>query len=223
MAVWESATRHSARSRYSHPWLAEAIFAFDKWLQRRHGVIEYSAHPQCVFRMEVSGARRQLQLRDGTLLRPGQRVVHLHFWNERIPPVPDVGTTIRWARQMQHGMAVSLRELAKYLASWPELRDIAMIWTDVPCGTRSQAHQLAHIMAYYGFETILDEAPLRLGERLHRFGDNILISLMVLAQNSVTLRADTLRRVRVPIYLSRRGLEERFGDAKDAVEVRGAV
>jgi len=69
----------------------------------------------------------------------------------------------------------------------------------------------------------LDEEPERLGERLHRFGDNILISLMVLAQNSVALRADTLRRVRVPIYLSRRGLAARFGDTKYAVEVRGVV
>lgn len=222
MAAWESAT-HSAQSRYSHPWLAEAIFALDKWLQRRQGVIEYSAHPRCLFRMDVRRARRPLRLRDGTLLRPGQRVVHLHFWNEHIPPVPEIGTTIRWARQMQHGIALSLRELARYLAARPELRDIGAIWADAPCGTRSQAHQLAHIMAHYGFETISDEAPMRLAERLHRFGDNILISLMVLAQNSVTLRADTLRRVRVPIYLSRRGLAERFGDTKDAVEVREAV
>lgn len=223
MAVWESASRHSVPARYSHPWLAEAIFAFDKWLQHRQGVIEYSAHPRCLFRMDVGRARRQLRLRDGTLLCHGQRVVHLHLWNERIPPVPEIGTTIRWARQMQRGMAVSLRELARYLASRPELRDVAVICAEAPCGTQSQAHQLAHIMAHYGFEAILDEAPVRLGERLYRFGDNILISLMVLAQNSVTLRADTLRRVRVPIYLSRRGLVERFGKTKDAVEARGAV
>lgn len=222
MAAWESATR-SVQSPYSHPWLAEAIFAFDKWLQRREGVIEYSAHPQCVFRMGVGRARRRLLLRDGTLLHRGQRIVHLHLWNEHIPPVPATGTTIRWARQMQRGMAIALHELAKYLASRPELADIAAICADVPCGTRSQAHQLSDIMAHYGFETILEDEPMRLRERLHRFGDNILISLMVLAQNSVALRADTLRRVRVPIYLSRRSLAARFGDAAQAPEIREAV
>jgi YkoP-like protein len=222
MAVWESA-RRNVQSPYSHPWLAEAIFALDKWLQRRQGVVEYSAHPQCLFRMQVGRSHRHLLLRDGTHLRRGQRIVHLHFWNEHIPPVPQCGTTIRWARQMQHGIAVSLRELAAYLAARPDLDDIAVICGDVPCGTRSQAHQLAHIMAHFGFETILEGEPARLRERLHRFGDNILISLMVLAQNSVTLRSDTLRRVRVPIYLSRRGLAERFGTAKDAVEAREAV
>jgi len=222
MAAWESATR-TGQSPYSHPWLAEAVFALDKWLQRRQGVIEYSAHPQCVFRMQVGRACRQLLLRDGTHLHRGQRIVHLHFWNEHIPSVPATGTTIRWARQMQHGMAVALRELAKYLASRPELADVAAICADVPCGTQSQAHQLSAIMGYYGFETIPEEGPVPLHERLHRFGDNILISLMVLAQNSVALRADTLRRVRVPIYLSRRGLAERFGGAERAGGVREAV
>jgi hypothetical protein len=222
MAVWASA-RRGVQPQYSHPWLAEAVFALDKWLQHRQGVIEYSAHPQCVFRMQIGRSHRQLLLRDGTVLRRGQCIVHLHLWNEHIPPVPATGTTIRWARQMQHGMAVALRELAKYLAARPELADVAAICADVPCGTQSQAHQLSQIMGHYGFETIPEDEPAPLHERLHRFGDNILISLMVLAQNSVTLRADTLRRVRVPIYLSRRGLAERFGDTKDAVEVREAV
>ena len=222
MAAWHSATR-SVQSPYSHPWLAEAVFAVDKWLQRRQGVIEYTTHPQCVFRMQVGRSGRRLLLRDGTPLRRGQRIVHLHLWNERIPPVPESGATIRWARQMQHGMAPSLRELAGYLAARPELADIAAICADVPCGTQSQAHQLSIIMAHYGFETIPEDEPAPLLERLHRFGDNILISLMVLARNSVALRADTLRRVRVPIYLSRRGLAERFGSAEQAAEVRGAV
>jgi len=222
MAVWESA-RRSVQSQYSHPWLAEAVFALDKWLQRRQGVFEYSTHPRCLFRMQVGRSHRHLLLRDGTHLRGGQRVVHLHLWNERIPPVPETGATIRWARQMQHGMAISLHELAGYLTARPELADVAAICADVPCGTESQAHQLSTIMAHYGFETIPEDAPAPLLERLHRFGDNILISLMVLARNSVALRADTLRRVRVPIYLSRRGLAERFGSAGDADEAREAV
>jgi hypothetical protein len=222
MAAWESAKR-SVPSPYSHPWLAEAVFAFDKWLRRCQGVVEYSTHPQCLFRLEVGQASGQLLLSDGTRVRHGQRIARLHFWNEQIPPVPEGGTTIRWARQIQHGIAISLRELVKYLASRPDLTDVSVICADVPCGTQSQAHQLTHIMARYGFETIFQEEPVPLGERLHRFGENILISLMVLAQNSVALRADTLRRVRVPIYLSRRGLAERFGSTRQAAASSEAV
>ena len=35
-------------------------------------------------------------------------------------------------------------------------------------------------MAYYGFETIPEPHPLPLRERLHRLGENILISFIVL-------------------------------------------
>jgi hypothetical protein len=222
MAAWESAKR-SIPSPHSHPWLAEAIFAFDKWLRRCQGVVEYSTHPQCLFRLEIGRSRRQLLLSDGTPLRRGQRVARLHFWNDHIPPVPETGTTIRWARQMRHGIAISLRELVGYFASRPDLADVSVICADVPCGTQSQASQIAHVMARFGFETIFQEQPAPLGERLHRFGENILISLTVLAQNSVTLRADTLRRVRVPIYLSRRGLVERFGSARQAAAASEVV
>ena len=56
---------------------------------------------------------------------------------------------------------------------------------------------------------------------MHRLGENILISLMVFAQNARALRLDTLMRVRVPIYLSRRTLEQKFGDVNEAAA--GAV
>jgi hypothetical protein len=222
MAAWESASR-SMQSPYSHPWLAEAIFAFDKWLRRRQGVVPYSAHPQCLFRLQIDRSRRQLLLRDGTILGRGQRIARLHFWNEHIPPIPESGATFRWARQMQHGIAISLRELVKYLASQPDLGDIAVICADVPCGTQLQASQVAHIMAHFGFETIFEKEAAPLAERLHRFGENILISLVVLAQNSVALRADTLQRVRVPIYLSRQSLAKRFGPAGRAAAASEVV
>ena len=66
-------------------------------------------------------------------------------------------------------------------------------------------------MARYGFEAIAEPRRLSIGERLHRFGENILISLIILAHNPGALRSDTLKRVRLPIYLSRRILEREFG------------
>ena len=66
-------------------------------------------------------------------------------------------------------------------------------------------------MAYFGFEAFPDHVRLSISERIHRFGENILISLIVFAQNAAALRIDTLSRVRVPIYVSRRTLEEKFG------------
>jgi hypothetical protein len=57
----------------------------------------------------------------------------------------------------------------------------------------------------------MEPTRLPIGKQLHRLGENVLISLTVLAQNARALRFDTLRRARVPIYLSRRVLERKFG------------
>ncbi len=209
MAVWDSAKR--VRSPHSHPWLAWAIFALDTRLRRRLTVIEYSAHPSCIFRLGIARSRRGLTLRDGTRLQAGDRVAQLHLWNAHIPPVPRNGATIRWARSVRRDIATSLRELAHYLASRPDLRDINIICADVPSGTPAQSPQVARIMGYFGFEAFTAHEPLSVGERVHRFGENILISLTVFAQNAAALRLDTLSRVRVPIYLSRRTLDEKFG------------
>jgi hypothetical protein len=211
MAVWDSAERKSP-SPYSRRWLAEVLSAFDARQRRRQAVFEYSRNPACIFRLDIGPARRSFALSDGTRVDVGQRMARLHFWNEQIPKMPEDGATIGWARRMQRAIAISLFELARYLAERPDLADVAIICGDVPSATRSQSGQLARIMAYYGFETIIEPKRLPLGERLHRFGENILISLIVLAHNAGALRADTLSRVRVPIYLSRRILERDFAD-----------
>lgn len=212
MTSWDSAER-AGRSPHSHPWLAEFLFAFDARLRRHLAVFEYSADSSCIFRLEIGDAPRRIVLRDGTGVQPGGRIARLHFWNEHIPPVPKSGATIAWARRMQQAIAHALRELARYLASRPDLADVGVICADVPSGTRTQSEQLARIMAYYGFEAITPPEPLPLNERLRRFGENILISLVVFAQNAATLRLDTLQRARLPIFLSRWELERRFGEA----------
>lgn len=214
--------RHSPVSCYSHPWLAETLFAFDTRLRHHYGVIEYSVDPACIFRLEIALAHRRLTLTDGTDLGPGERIVRLHFWNAHIPPVPHGGTTIRWARQMQRSISLSLHELARYLSARPDLSDICVICGDVPSATRSQCQQIEYIMAYYGFETMMETVQLGLSERLHRLGENILISLTVFAQNPAALRLDTLQRVRVPIYLSRRTLERKFGSVNTIARAEGA-
>jgi hypothetical protein len=209
MTVCDSAQRKS-RAPYGRRWLVEALSAFDDRQRRRQAVFEYTSNPACIFRIDVTRASRAVTLRDGTFVRPGDRVVRLHFWNEQIPTLPEDGATIAWARRMQKAIGGSLEELARYLAAQPDLADIAAICGHVPSGTKSQSGQIARIMAYYGFETILETEPLPFAERLHRFGENILISLFVLAHNAGALRSDTLARVRVPIFLSRRALDHEF-------------
>jgi len=211
MAVWDSAATRTTRSSYGHSWLAEGVVALDQRLRRRQAVFEYTSHPACVFRLDIARARRSLVMRDGTRLQDGARIARLHFWNEQIPAVPETGPTIAWARQMRRAMAFSLHELARFLASRPDLRDITVISGLAPSCTEAQREQLARIMARFGFEALTTPERLPIREQLRRFGENILITLLIFAYNAGALRTDTLARVRLPIYLSRRVLEREFG------------
>ena len=159
-----------AQPPHSHPWLAEAIFALDARLRRHQAVLEYTQHPSCIFRLQIDRSRRPLALCDGTHLRPGQGIARLHFWNEHVPPIPKSGAMIGWAHQFQQGIAISLRELVHYLSSRPDLRDVAVICANAP------SSKLARIMARYGFEAIAEDERLPIGGRIHRFGEDILIS-----------------------------------------------
>jgi hypothetical protein len=210
MAVWDSAEPR-ARSPDSHPWLAEAVDALDEHLRHSQAVFEYTDNPTCVFRLDITRAGHSIGLRDGICVRPGQRIARLHLWSEQIPRVPENGPTIAWARHMQRAMLTSLRELARFLAARPDLHDIAVIAGDAPSGTADQRQQLARIMARFGFEAVIAPEHLPIRDRLRRFGENILISLVVFVHNAKALRPDTLMRVRLPIYLSRQTLEREFG------------
>jgi hypothetical protein len=46
---------------------------------------------------------------------------------------------------------------------------------------------------------------------MHWFGENILISMIVLTHNATALRADTLWRDRTLVFLSRQTLRTRYG------------
>lgn len=210
MAVWDAA-EPGARSPDSHPWMAEAVDALDEHLRRSQAVFEYTDNPTCVFRLDITRASHSVDLRDGTSVRAGQRIARLHLWSEQIPRVPENGPTIAWARHMQRAMLTSLRELARFLADRPDLHDIAVIAGDAPSGTADQRQQLARIMARFGFEAVIAPEHLPVRERLRRFGENILISLIVFVHNAKALRPDTLMRVRLPIYLSRQTLVREFG------------
>jgi hypothetical protein len=196
---------------YSHPRLAELIFALDKLLRQRYGVLEYSSHPSCIFRIEICPSRRNLTLRDGTRVSAGDRIARLHYWNEQVPAKRLYTSQMVWAREFHRRIAISLTELARYLRAQSDLSDVNVVCGEVASAMSEQSRQIAHIMRHYGFEAILVPEPLPVRERLIRLGENILISLMVLAQNADALRVDSLRRTRVPIYISRQTLDEKFG------------
>jgi hypothetical protein len=66
--------------------------------------------------------------------------------------------------------------------------------------------------AHFGFEPIgAHKAATPPGERVHRFGENVLALLVMLATNPSSARANVLWRDRALTCMSRKLLLERFG------------
>jgi hypothetical protein len=189
-------------------WLQSAVFALDRRIRRRMGVYEYTLHPQCLFRLQVVRVDHPLVLADGTSVAPGNRVLVLHLWNEQVPVIGRTGPTLAWARKTDRAINISLRELAGYLAAQPQLRDIAVICGNMPVIGSRQAARLARILARYGFAAAVDDTDPR--GLIHRFGDGVLVLMLVWAANPRAVRSAVLRCCNMRIFVSRAALEQRY-------------
>jgi hypothetical protein len=197
------------------PWLEAMVAALDDRLRLRHGVIEYTSSPECLFRIQLVASNESYVLSDGTCIRPGDRVANLHVWNEQFPCFAGKGPTLAWARRVNHAFELSLRELARFLDGRRDFDDVVAICANMSLEPAERSAQLVRFVARYGFERIAAASSRSFRKQVHWFGENILISMMVLARNAAALRADTLRRDRTLVFLSRRELRRRYGFARD--------
>ncbi|HEX5507671.1 MAG TPA: hypothetical protein VFX37_04130 [Pseudolabrys sp.] len=196
---------------FGHTWIRALVTAVDDRLRLHYGVKEFSRSPDCIFRIQVVTAKTDITLTDGTRVRANDRIIDLHWWNEQIPLMPRSGPTLAWARQMHRALDTSLRELATLLKQRRDLDDVAVIRANIKIGGAGQRDQLARISARYGFERIPQRPmPRSLGKFLHRFGENILMSMMVLARNAAAFRFGGVWRDCTVAYLSRRSLLQRY-------------
>jgi hypothetical protein len=197
------------------PWLEAMVTALDDRLRLRHGVIEYTHRPDCLFRIQFVASNDDYVLSDGTCVRAGARVANLHVWNEQFPCFSGKGPTLGWARRVNQAFDISLRELSYFLEARRDLDDVIAISANMTLEPAERSDQLVRFVARFGFERIAATNSRSFRQQMHWFGENILISMMVLARNAAALRADTLRRDRTLVFLSRRELRRRYGFARE--------
>ena len=197
MAV-ELSEKRGLRAIHPEQW----VFSLDRWLRRWHGIYEFTAHRDCLFRAERCLAEESLLLSDGTRVRRGDPLLKVHLWNEHMPVMRQDGPTVAWARRASRAINTSLRELARHVAQSSDLDAIVAVCADMRLATARQSAQLARIVARYGFEAAKDSRVGRPGF-LRRIGENILMMLLVLATNPMAFRAAVLRRDHTRVAISR--------------------
>jgi hypothetical protein len=205
--------KHGGDAR-QFPWLEAVVTALDDRLRLRHGVIEYTGNPRCLFRIQFTTSNDSYVLSDGTCIRRGDRIANIHVWNEQFPCFSENGPTLAWARRVNQAFEISLRELARFLDDRPDLDDVVALCANMSLEPSERSDQLSHFVARFGFERIAAAGSWSLRQQIHWFGENILISMMVLARNAAALRVDTLWRDRTLVFLSRRELRRRYGFAR---------
>jgi hypothetical protein len=203
-----------------HSWLDKLIFGLDRLLRRRQSIVEYTRDPACILRIKVGRLDGDFVLSDGTAGHAGERFIDLHLWNEQIPAMPKEGASIAWARQMSFCFQHSLRQLARYLASRRDLDDISLLRCTMGFAGRERNDQMVRLIRRYGFEFVPPATTVTLGEHARQLGENIFISLIVLARNQVALRRDTLRRGRTRVFMSRKALEQRYGGGAGRIDLQ---
>lgn len=195
------------------PWgwrpLARLVFAIDERLRLQNGVFDYVRHSDCIFRAKIDAVTEAICLPDGVGLRPGDRILELHFRNEHFPKMDAKGATIGWAIRTTKLLDLSLRELAEFLDRRPEFDDIAVVRAIMPVRGASQAGQFERIAVRLGFNLAPTPPPQGL-ERLRNLGQNAFALLLVLAGNPNAARPGILWRRGVSAFLSRQAMNQRY-------------
>jgi hypothetical protein len=202
--------------------MSGSIFAWmlrrlDILLRRRQGIFEFTDDPHCVFRLSVGRAGRALTLSDGAVIRPADRVVQVHYWNEHMPVIPAGGHDATWASLFHRRVVYSLGLTAALLARDPRFADIAAIFAVPAYAAGSGAANTARISRRLGYD-VLDEPQFN---PVHRLFDSLLIWNLMRIYNPMSVRGRGVAHRRVYIWMARRTLLARYfapeGDATPTV------
>ena len=193
--------------------LKSLTIALDCLLRRIKGIREYSDDPQCIYRLSLGAARRNMLLPDGSCIRRGTRVGRLHLWSEHMPPIPPSGADLAWATRTLRAARGSLNLLADHVSRNPGLARVTAFGTD---DFFAAAPSSDRVLRRIGFEVAEEPAPESRPARLALAVTRLWAWLLRRAfnpQSAAGLRPRDLHRRHV--WLVRSVLLERYGSRKD--------
>jgi hypothetical protein len=194
------------------PVLRAGIRTMDAILCRVYGVWEFSHNPDCILRISVGRSPSDITLSDGTRLHSGDPVGLVHFWNERLQPIPAGGPTLAWARWMRRATRHSLRLLASYATSEPRLREVAAFGGVTSVFTSQTLGRPEELLQKWGVDWAAIAPPAAPLERFRFFLDRMYAWWLMWAYNPRTLQTKTFARVgRCQFWFSRRLLLAMYG------------
>lgn len=187
----------------------QLVRSFDALLSQYYGIHEFTDDPGCIIRIARARAGRAVILSDGTELGIDDPVLDLHWWNERLPQIPQRGPDPAWAAAMRRRIRSSLQTLGRHLASVHDYDDVRGLRAEIVFGTRIGRQQLVRAARRFGFDVVERAAPHGFTAQLHQAGDSMLLWGLIWAYNPGGLKHKPLLRERDELWISRGALIER--------------
>jgi len=189
--------------------LRHAVRALDEWMRIRQGIFEFSDNPNCMLRISREIATRAHRLEDGTELRAGDRILDVHFWNERMPQAAE-STGLGWGGRFGRRLVRSFTELAEVLRRDPAFSDVVAIRARLAFAGARSGDDCRRFGAWFGFEAIADPRPPRLKRRLAHLGEDLWLLALTYTFNPGGLHGRALLRRRDDLWISRDALMTRY-------------
>lgn len=180
------------------------------WILRRYyGVYPFTFEQGCILRLSWGRSSEEQQLSDGTCVRPGDPLVHIHLWNERLKDLPQDRASLAWGRDLVRMLTSSLSMLAAHLDEVQRGQSVVALRGEFGLLTHLWAARV--IAVPLGFDVVLKELPgLRVWRRA--FWDNFYSYLLLWVFGPASMRGKRLANLnRVVIWMSRERLIERYG------------
>lgn len=182
------------------------IRCFDRFLRRANGIFEFCDDADCILRLQLSTAGRELRLSDGVVVQRGAPVLMVHLWNERMPPMGKVGPDLRWAVVVHRRLIASLKMIAAWVIREPVAAEVQALGGVTVLASSPEGRRLLERL---GFDVIPHPQPL--GD-FGAFWENLYAWGLMWTFNAASLRHYQLLRLRrMDMWMSKSRLLERYG------------
>jgi hypothetical protein len=189
--------------------LRRMVRRLDASIRRQEGIIEFSASPTCVLRAVVTTAERELHLSDGTLVSPGETIIDLHFWNERLPNA-STSHGLGWGGRFGRALTRSFVDLAAVIDTDPRLAGTVAIRARLAFAGARNPEEMRRFGHWFGFESIEQNRRIRLGRRLHDAAEDIWLLVLTWTFNPGCLATRQTVRRREDLWISKAKLVQRY-------------
>jgi hypothetical protein len=190
-----------------------AVRGVDSILRHHYRVKEFTDDEECIFRIAVVPSQCAVRLSDGTGIKEGDPVLHLHFWNEHLPQMGTDGPSTGWANLMKRRVQRSLATVSRHLDRERQFDAVQALHGSPPFASRLGAAQMVRTAHRFGFDVIEPDAPAELHKRIHEMLDSMVLWSMAYTFNPAALRSKGLPLRRHQLWISRSRLQRYYGGA----------